>query len=221
MLGSLKLLIFGIVSALVLSLVIVGSFAAEPEEFIQVSDLDSLRIVPQNPPAIRRKLFDSIYTLSTGPVTLTWTRLFPSPFPQSVEDAFICTSVYVYRGGIINTYLQDDIGCPVYYNSSEETLYFGETAIKPSRTDFSNFQIRLTSDSNSFPSVITQPNNRVWEGGVISPVFGFFTSLFESILTVGSMLVSFVVARPIVLAPIVVMLGVFAISVVRRLIKGV
>lgn len=212
MLGSRKVLIFGIVSALVLSLLIVGSLAAEPEDFKSLVGGGDSKIVPPSSVVVPKELFKTVYSVSSIDTTSikSAAQVFSSSAGVSAHFVYFRNTT----GSIENT-LTFDSDVSVYVvdvGDANYNLVVDGVSYGPFRRD-TGFAFVFGSYS-PFP----ESANFTYDTytGVLNPL-----PLFDSLLGIGTVLVAFVVSRPIVLIPTVAMILVLSYGVIRRLIKGV
>lgn len=201
MLGSRKFLIFGIVSAVLLSLFVV---CASAEDVVRQDDSF----------VFSRSLSAPSYVLTTGGVASFRDWLNSEGYDSSNKFVADVPLYYVARENYSSNSLID--GCffsngyiVVTYNGGDHNITAARSLGFDS-TQFYNFLItEVGVSADDFISADAP-----------SSVFGFALAFFSAILGVGSQLVTFVVARPIVLLPIVAMVLVLGIGVIRRLVKG-
>lgn len=209
MLGSRKLLIVCTVPALVLSLLIVGVFAAEPEEFKEREP--SLRsVVYPNSVVPQPELFGSLEYYTVRLKVAGSDALFNGNFPTSDVSVYAfglngtTNSFYVPADGNMHTVRRD--GNYIYIDNVNRGVvgYIDSCAFS------------MADDSFELGSLWSRTLDSV-QGSISSGA----QSMVATILGIGTSLVAFVVARPIVLIPIVAMVLVLSFGVIRRLIKGV
>lgn len=217
--GSRKFLTVSISVLTALALVVLGASAVEPN-VKAVNDSGASKTAPISAPDIQRKLFDPIYVFSSDVISPSWVNLV-SILAQAFPDGVTCTSVYVNREGYYSAFYEDSDGVLVTFDSSDYAIYWGSDKIKPPRTDFNTYQIRLTASSSVFPSVLTAPNNPVFVRSVVTPVIGFLSGFVSSLFSVGGQVITFVTSNWVVALPLIAFVLVICISVIRRLIKGV
>ena len=220
MLGSRKLLIFGIVSALVLSLLIVGVFAAEPEDVKALGGGGAVKAAPADFQIPAGKPFSSVTYIGTadGYNSTTGYALIGT---YTQESPVYVTYLSVQTQNPSNSWLEPfnftfEEPVPVYFYNANGWLHavvdghdnqVGYSSMR-TRAALQNSVDELESVSSSLPLY------------TIPPTFNM-GALFASLLGIGNQLISFVVARPIVLIPTVAMILVLSYGVIRRLIKGV
>lgn len=209
MLGSRKLLIFGIVSALVLSLLIVGSFAAEPEEFKEAAPILRSVVYP-NSVVPQSDLFGSLGYYTVRLKVAGNDALFNGNFPTSDVSVYAfgingtTNSFYVPADGNMHTVRRDGNFIIIDNVNRGVVGYMDSCAFS------------MADDSFELGSLWSRTLDSV-EGSLSSGA----QTMFATILGIGTSLVAFVVARPIVLIPIVAMILVLSFGVIRRFIKGV
>lgn len=212
--GSCKFLVVFISVLSALALVVLGASAVEPN-VKAVNDSGASKAAPTSAPAIQSKLFDPIYVMATkAEGSTSWGNYFSS-IPQDVNSAYVCTSFYLYRDGQINVYRENPDGALVYYDSSTGYVFFGEESFKPSRPDFGNWEIRLTSD------VEFNPRSGYFNYYTVAPLLGFISGFVSTLFSVGGQVIAFVISHWVVALPLVAFVLVICISVIRRLVKGV
>lgn len=217
--GSRKFLVVFISVLSALALVVLGASAVEPN-VKAVNDSGASKIAPVSAPDIQRKLFDPIYVLSSGDINSGWTGLVGT-LATAFPDGVTCTSVYVNREGYYSAFYEDSEGVLVTFDSSDYAIYWGTEKIKPPRTDFNMFQIRLTASDSAFPDYLPSGNNRIFVGSVVAPVIGFLSGFASTLFSVGGQVIVFVSSHWVVLLPLIAFVLVICISVIRRLVKGV
>lgn len=166
--------IIGLLSALVC----IG-VSADPlvrEDNVDPIDSGSLRVVPFHAPPIVRPLDTPIYCISSVSVNPGWANMFGYGFPQSYDEAvssgWLITSLFVYHSSQFpnGVYYTDSVGQYVYFDSSSLTLYWGDVGIKPNRTDFNQWEVRLTSNSDIFTAYPTSGTYRQFVRSTIPPM---------------------------------------------------
>lgn len=214
MLGSRKLLIFGFVSALLLSLLIVGAFAAEPEDVKALGGGGSFKFPPPSDVVVPSNPFKTTYSARS-----TSSGDHPSALVSIDSEHPIMVHFVYFRPNHQNpVQLEFSEDVPFFINAGSGTDSYS-ISVNGVTYSFTRWDFAVSFVFGSF-SPFSAP---LTENTVLSSSAGYLNPIpvFNSILGIGTKLVSFVVARPIVLIPIVAMILVFSYGVIRRLIKGV